>query len=280
MHHLIAKFFNGCPLPAMVCFMMLVIPTMALAEKSMTVIPLNNADAEELVTAIEAQLSEDSSVSIYQNQIILNATAEETAKIKMLMVTLDTPAKQLLIAVKNNSQGSITTTQGGFSNNNSGTPGIKINRHGLNTETTTTTIEHRSVKNSGSGQQGIRASEGYPSFITTGSAKAYSQPLYNSNGQIVQNQEWHNAQTGFYATAWVNGNNVSIKIEQQKQRFNNDSSMDNQQLQTQVNGRLGEWIAIGSLNSQETINTRQLNSMGRSKDTQDNTIYLKVELAE
>lgn len=280
MYLLMSKFFTRYHYPAIAGMIMLLLCEMAFAQKVMTIIPLNNANAEQLVSAIKSQLSDDSSVSIYQNQIILNATNEETAKIKNLISTLDAPGKQLLISVKNNSDGAITTTQGGFSNNNGSNPGIKITRNGLTTETTTTTIQHRSINNSGSGQQGIRASEGYPSFISTGSAKIYNQPTYNSNGKIVQNQEWHNAQTGFYATAWVNGPQVSIKIEQQKQGFNNDNSMNNQQLQTQVTGRLGEWIAIGNINTQDISNTRELNSMGRSKDVQNNTIYLKVELAE
>lgn len=244
----------------------------------MTIIPLTNANAEQLITVIQAQLGAGSSVTQYQNQIILNATEEETARIKNLISTLDTAGKQLLISVKNNTSGTITNSTGSISNNGIGDNGIRITRNGM-TETTTT-LQHRTTNNVGSGQQGIRATEGQPSYISTGSAMAYNQPVISSNGSIIQGQQWQQAQTGFYATTWVNGDNVSIHIEQQKQSFNSNASMNNQQLQTQVHGKLGQWIAIGNLDSQDINNTRSLNSMGRTKDVQNNTIYLKVELAE
>jgi hypothetical protein len=247
--------------------------------QQMSIIPLNNAIAEQILPVIQSQLDEGSSATSYQNQIILNASAEETTKIKNLLQTLDSAGKQLLITVKNNNNTS-NINGGSISNNGINNKGITVTKHGINTQTTTTRIEHHSIKNTGLGEQGLRVTEGYPSFISTGGAKIYTQPLMTSNGAVILNQEWKNAQTGFYATAWVNGNNVSISIEQEKQSFNNDSSMNNQQLQTRVSGQLGQWIAIGSINNQETISNRSLNSIEKRKASDNTMIYLKVELAE
>ena len=187
--------------------------------QQMSIIPLNNANAEQILPVIQSQLNEGSSATSYQNQIILNASAEETTKIKDLLTTLDSAGKQLLITVKNKSNDISSTNGGSISNNGINNKGITVTKHGINTQTTTTRIEHHSIKNTGLGEQGLRVTEGYPSFISTGGAKIYTQPLMTSNGAVIQNQEWKSAQTGFYATAWVNGNNVSISIEQEKQSF-------------------------------------------------------------
>lgn len=246
----------------------------------MSIIPLNNAIAEQILPVIQSQLNDGGSATSYQNQIILNASVEETLKIKNLLETLDSAGKQLLITIKNNNSDNSNIAYAGISNANLNDQGLRITKKGFNTQTTTTRIEQRSIKNSSSGNQGLRVTEGYPSFISTGSSKIYTQPLITSNGTVIQNQEWKNAQTGFYATARVNGNYVSIDIEQEKQSFNNDNSINNQQLQTRVSGQLGQWIAIGTINNQETNNNRSFNSREKQRNTENNTIYLKVELAE
>jgi hypothetical protein len=239
---------------------------LANAEQHISVIPVNNGTVEELVPVIEAQLGEGSSVSSYQNQIILNASDEETIKIKHLLDTLDHTGRQLLISVKNDNTGNMTLNNGSINQPKNSQFSAQL--------------QMRKMHNSGQDNQGIRATEGYPSFITTGSAIAYNQPALKSNGKIIQNQQWQNALTGFYATAWINNNEVSIKIEQEKQRFTSNTSMDNQQLQTRVSGKLGEWIAIGNVSSHNITNEHSFSSVTHNQDNQTSTIYLKVELAE
>lgn len=245
----------------------------------MSIIPLLNADAEQILPAIEQQLGEGSSASAYQNQIILNATAEETRQVKVLLATLDSAGRQLRIAVKTGSTGSVTTSGGSISNTGMDDSGIRISTNGRH-KGTTTTIQRRTTTSTGSAQQGIRATEGQPAYITTGTSMAYNQPAMTSNGQIVQTRQWQDAKTGFWATARVNGETVSIELEQQQESFNSNTIINSQQLQTHVNGRLGEWIAVGTLHSQDNSTTRSLNSSQHSNNNQSGTIYLKVELAE
>ena len=245
----------------------------------MTIIPLANARAEQLLPVIEQQLDEGSSASIYQNQIILNATAEEITKIRDLIKKLDIAGQQLRITIKIGNNDSSTSNTSSINNNTLNNNGLSISKKSR-LGNTTTVIQRHSSNASGASSQGILATEGQPAYISTGSSTSYNQPTITANGNIVQTKEWKSAQTGFWATVWLNGNSVNIDLEQQKENLNQDNFIDSQQLQTHINGRLGDWIAIGTLHSQDKQHSYTLNSIENTTANNTNTIYLKVDRAE
>jgi hypothetical protein len=246
-----------------------------------TLIPLNNANAAQLLPILEKQISPASSISVYQNQLVVNASAEETVKIKSIVEMLDGSGKQLLISVKNSIGSTTTSREISINNGNINDSGLQIIHGNPNSETRVTrTYQQRGGSSNDNNTQGIRATEGYPAYISTGAAMAYNQPALTMSGQVIQTQQWQQAQTGFYATAWVNGETVSISIEQQKQGFNSNTSINSQVLETRVSGKLGEWIALGAINQQQNMHNQAINSRSRSGEMQNNTIYLKVELAQ
>lgn len=247
------------------------------ASPRMVIIPIINADPQMLLPIIEQQLSQDSSVSIYQQQIILNAEPNEIEKITTLIKTLDQAGKQLRISIKNND--SSQNQLAGIAVNGNDSPNITITKNGKLT-TTTTTIRKANTQHTNNSQQGIRVTEGQSSFIQTGSMMRYNTPSYNNNGQITHNQEWQSAQSGFYATTWLNGDAVSITIEQQNQAFTNDNTISTQSLKTHINGRLGEWIPLAGINNSKKSYTRYINGQEQNNENSNIMLYIKVELAE
>lgn len=223
-----------------------------------TVIPLNRSDAGQLLPVIASQLGEGSSVNVWQNQLILNATADETAAIKKLIAQLDNQGRALLISVKSDSADAQqqSHTQVSISHTQNARSETRI----------TTTSRTLGSSGSDSALQSIRATEGLPSLISIGQSRLYSNP----DGS----QQWQAANQQFYATARVNGNVVSIRIEQQDAAFTGQTRMQNQQLSTQVSGSLGQWILIGSLAGQ----TRQQTSGLSSTQHRGERFYLKVDL--
>lgn len=234
-----------------------------IAHAEMTVITLQRSNADQLIPAIAAQLGEGSSVTSYQNQIILNANAEETARVKNLIKQLDSQGRQLLISVK-------TDDNQSSSQNNTDVKITHSQNGSTRTETRVTTRVHSFGQQSqGQGLQSIRATEGMPSLISIGQSKAYN----SESGQT-----WHNADNGFYATARVNNGIVNIAIEQQRAAFTSNDQRNQQQLRTSVSGRTGEWIVIGTLNNTAQQQTYRNGSSDNRRDHANRMIYLKVDL--
>lgn len=217
-------------------------------------------NAAQLLPLIQSQLNQGSSAQAYQNQIILNASADETAKIKALLQQIDKTGRQLLITVKK--QGD--TAQSQQQNNTQ----VTISQSGNSrTETRVTThIRGASASSQGYGEQSVRATEGLASFISIGKSRLYQ------DGD--QGQAWQPANTGFYITPFIHGDNVNLQIKQFDNQHRSQQHMAQQQLNSTVTGLLNQWILIGAINS-ESQQRQQKNTQTQQSNSQ---IYVKVEL--
>ena len=72
----------------------------------MTTIELSYANPQQIKAVIMPLLSEGSSVSVYQDQLILNVTADELAKTRELLKQLDSEGRQLLLSLRSDGIGS------------------------------------------------------------------------------------------------------------------------------------------------------------------------------
>ena len=70
------------------------------AQKQITTIPLTHNSADTLIPALRAHISPDSSITAYQNTLIINATAQDTQTVKALIKQLEGEGQQLMIFVK------------------------------------------------------------------------------------------------------------------------------------------------------------------------------------
>lgn len=234
---------------------------------------LKYADPQQIQTVVRSYLSPGSSASVYQNQLIVNGTPEELAQVRALLDQLDRGGRQVLISVKTRGSGSGGDEQVEAS-------GSVRTGNGIERRTeVTVTVRDRQRSYSGSGRQGVRATEGQPVYIGVGSAAPINSYRSTADGRVFRGQEYVDATTGFYATAWVSGNSVRIRIDQQQQRFQGEI-IRGQQLQTEVSGALGSWIPVGMLSRQSQSVTRDIGGRTLQRDSNDQTIYIRVELLD
>lgn len=217
-------------------------------------------NAAQLVPLIQSQLGDGSSAQAYQNQIILNASAEETAKVKALLQQIDKVGRQLLITVKK--QGDAAQSQ---QQNNTQ---VSVSKQGNSrTETRVTThIRGASASSQGYGEQSVRATEGLASFISIGKSRLYQ------DGD--QGQAWQPANTGFYITPFIHGDNVNLQIKQFDNQHRSQQHMAQQQLNSTVTGLLNQWILIGAINSA----SQQAQARNTQSQESSSQIYIKIEL--
>ena len=246
-----------------------------LAQRSLSTIALHNSSPAQVIGAIKPHLSPNSTVTAYQNQLVINATDAEWQTIRQLVKQLDQAGQQLLISVSTTDNHS-SQSQGYSTSANWGNDDIRvrINDRGLPTETRTRiTVNSRSRGSQQSGGQQLRATEGLPAFISVGQAI----PFRSSQRNGVNTVQLEDVSTGFYVTAYINEQQVRLTVDQRKESYQ-PHRINTQQLYSSVTGQLGEWITIGHIAEQNHTQNQQLLSRQSSASSQAMPIKIKVDL--
>lgn len=246
--------------------------SLTVSARQLVTYSLHYADPEQVSQVISTYLSAGSSVSAYQNQLIVNGTPEELARVRTLIDQLDVRGRQVLISVKTGGNSHFRAED------NSASGSVRVDRkNGVDVHTRVTVREYQSRGQSAAGQ-GVRATEGQPAYISVGSRAPVSTTTRTANGRQTRSQQYVNAGSGFYATAWIDKDSVRIVIDQQREQWRG-GVIEGQQLQTEVNGRLGEWLPVGMISGAE-VSEQSAQDRYRRSGSGSEAIYLKVELLD
>jgi hypothetical protein len=253
--------------------------SLALAQRQMTTIELNFANPQEIRAVIMPLLSEGSSVSTYQDQLILNVTADELAKIRELLKQFDSVGRQLLVSLRSDGTGSGSRRSIDVDAAiQAGDTIISTGSGGRNTETRTSVrINNYSGTSTDNGNQSVRATEGMPAYISTGMTAPIQSYTTGPDGRRYYQQDYVDAVSGFYATARVNDGVVQISIDQSNNQLKGQT-IATQQLQSQVSGALGQWLPIGVINNSTSLQSQSIGSRGQSSRASSTQLFIKVEL--
>ncbi|ROS01260.1 type II/III secretion system protein [Sinobacterium caligoides] len=209
----------------------------AWAERMLTTISLHQAEAEQIARVLRSTLAPGSSISTYQNTLVIRATAAELRQIHALVAELDSKGRQLWISVRVGEQ----EGGGSYFGQPHHQPITRVNR-GIHTEIETrVTVQERHFTGSAETGQGVRATEGLPAYIATG--QSLTTPVTSRWREPVV------AQQGFYVTARLDGSTVLLTIRQENASLQG-GGVDKQQLRSHVSGGLGQWIAVGAISEQ------------------------------
>jgi hypothetical protein len=86
-------------------------------------------------------------------------------------------------------------------------------------------------------------------------------------------------ESGFYANARIVGDEVIVDIDQHDDRVQ-QRSIATQRLQTQVRGRIGEWIPLGGISDQRNSSDSNYTNYRSSNSSALSDIAIKVDLTE
>jgi type II secretory pathway component GspD/PulD (secretin) len=253
-----------------------------LAQAGNTVIEIQYADAYEVAEALDGLVEAGGSIQVYQNRLIIRAGPKNTAELKGIIEILDETPRKLLISVKSPSQ--TVTHNGVFKvSGNTGNESRYHNRYSSNSNGDSYTVRNSDGTITQSTVRLSSYSRGGAS--SSGSAASYSvQALEGHNATIqlaaaLPGNPWAASQQGFYVNARVHGQQVVISL-----RTNNDSlskgQLETAGITTRVQGKLGTWLAVGSLNGVSPQSNRSLNSMAWNNRSSASVVYVKVELLE
>jgi len=269
----------------------------AVAQTTVEVIALKYRKAEQLIPVIQPLLGRESSVTSFQNQLVLRATPAELAQVRDVLARVDTPPRRLLITVRQDADvvrerremevsGSIGNDRARVTVPGSGTRsgGNVVLREGDDRLRAHAVDSHLSGRDNST--QTIQVLDGYSAYIRVGESRPVnSRQVVRSvvNGQVVErvidSTEFREASTGFHVLPRLQGERVTLDINPQRDSFDDQrrGAVNVQRVVTTVSGRLGEWIDLGSVGDSRSNEGSSL--LGRSSSRVDDRrgVQVKVE---
>ncbi len=261
-------------------------------EMVMEVIPLRHALVSDVVPVLEPLVTPGGTVTGMNNQLIIKSTPGNIEQLKGVLASIDRPPRQLRITVRQDVADSLEARQDAISATgragdvrarlpDAGRGGATV---GIGTEDAS--VQYRTYSTRGSSDSYnshfVTALEGQPAWIQTGeSLPVPTRDVYvGPGGTSVQDSiQYQDANRGFYVVPRVSGSQVTLDIAPQLDRFDQrgEYTIDRQQAQAQVSGRLGEWIRVGGSNEgfERADNVNLTSTRQRGGETRG--IWVKVE---
>lgn len=242
-------------------------------ERHLRTYTLQRALAEQVAPILSAQLSPGSSVTPYRQQLILNVTDAEFQNLQALLAQLDTAPRSLLISVRKQSQQFDTDERYGVQGRlGDGAVQVQSGDGGYQRNQTRVSVNQSNAHSHRDGSQQVRAVEGMEAFISAGNTVSMRSGRYGERELVP-------VESGFYATARIVDDEVIVDIDQRDDRVQG-SGVATQNLQTQLRGRIGEWIPLGGFNAAQAGSERTLTSYGNSSASGAADLAIKVDLLD
>lgn len=270
----------------------------AQAQSTVEVIPLKYRNAEQIMPVIQPLLGRESSLSSFQNQLVIRATPAELAQVKSVLASIDTPPRRLLITVRQDSDAARERREAevsgsvGSDNARVTVPGSG-SREGGNVVLRDGDDRLRArvvdTRQTGSERtaQTVQVLEGYSAFIRVGE----SRPVPNRqvvrtmvNGQwvdrVVESTEYRDAVTGFNVRPRLQGDRVTLDIDPQRDSFDEQrrGAVNVQRVVTTVSGRLGEWMDLGGVGETRSDDRSGIYSTRGMRSNDQRSVQVKVEM--
>ena len=216
------------------------------------VITLKNRTSADLLPVAQQFIGKDGNVSVYGNQLIVEAPSEKIQSLEALLRQLDKPARRLLITVDT-------------SDNNL-------------PDTNSSTRVYSTASRDGGVQQ-IQATEGVPALIQTGQSIPQTSTQTDAYGRLWAQTAYRNVTKGFYITASVTGETVHLAISTNRDRMSQEQPdvVNVQSTDTQVSGPLGQWITVAGISGQNLAGQQGQTRTYSTQSRDDMTLRVKVD---
>lgn len=270
----------------------------AVAQTTVEIIPLKYRNGAQVIPVLQPLLGRESSISNFQNQLVIRATPAELAQVKRVLASIDTAPKRLLITVRQDADierdrreaeisGSIGNGNARITIPGSGSRsgGNVVLRNGDDRLRARVIDSQQITRNSSA--QSIQVLEGHSAYIRTGESRPVrSRQVVRTvvNGQIVDRvvdgTEYREANTGFHVLPRIQGDRVTLDINPQRESFDEQrrGAVNVQRVVTTVSGRLGEWIDLGGAGGTRSDENSVL--LGRSTGRVDERHGVQVKVEE
>jgi type II secretory pathway component GspD/PulD (secretin) len=254
----------------------------ALAQE-LAIIELRHRRAEDVIPVVQPLVEPGGVVSGIDSKLLVRTSPANLAEIRAAVEAIDRPQRQLLITV---GQGTVTDSDSararGTATIGSGDVQIGVNRPPSAQSGVQGSVRGGSQQASLRNVSSIRTLEGSETWIAVGQSVPFTTTTVTPgwNGTVQRSTTFRDVSSGFFATARVNGDHVTLEISPRQQQFRpsgTGGTVQTQGASSVVSGRLGEWMQIGAVRQASSGSEAGLLVWGRQTGGAEYSAWVKVD---
>ena len=276
-HHLIAVITVAACLPC-------ILAASIAAGGQLAVIELKHRSSDEIIPILTPFLGPEDTLSGQGFQLFIDTTPQNLTRIQVMIARLDRIAKQLAITVVQgeNALESLTALaiSGEVSIGNPGDSGVGGRRESLGDSLSAAALSGQRTRHNNDIQR-IPVQEGATATLYLGlSAPVAVDSLRHQGMRFHQITQYRQMLTAVQVTPHLSKNGVILDIEAQQERPLDDDStaVQTHLIQTQVQGRLNEWIEIGEILAGQSQTGTGIVDGESKRQTIQNNVFVRVEV--
>jgi hypothetical protein len=253
----------------------------ALADE-LEIIDLHHRRADDIIPIVLPLLDGGGALTGADDKLFVRSNPANLAQIRAAVAAIDRPQRQLLITV---GQGSVAARDGasvrGSATIGSGDVQVGVNRPPAGESGATVITRSRSVQTDQRNTSSIRALEGTEAYISIGQSVPFTSGTVTTGRYppvVQQSTSYRDVTSGFYATARVSGDLVTLEISSRQQAYRpRDETIDIKGATSVVTGRLGEWMELGAVREAQSGSNSGLLVWGRHTGSSEYSARVKVD---
>lgn len=233
----------------------LLVAGLAHADFPLTIIKTRHLSAELVAPKLAPLVSPGGRVSGINDTLLIRTDPANLAELRAALEAIDQPARRLRIRVRANLEGSRTRREfgvGGEVGNDDVRIRLPDNPNQRNTEIQIGRtrigggVEQRDYR--GGGEQFVDTLDGGRASLFLGQSipLSFRQVFIEPDGaRVVRGTTWRDVGNGLVAEPEVHGNRVRVLLSPERSRMDAEGRAQVFRLETEVEGRLGEWMPVG-----------------------------------
>jgi len=254
----------------------------ALAQE-LTIIDLRHRRAEDVIPVVQPLVEPGGVVSGVDAKLLVRTSPANLAQIRAAVESIDRPQRQLLITV---GQGTVTDTSTGRARGSAtignGDVQVGVNRPPSSQSGVQAGVRGGSQQASLRNLSSVRTLEGSETWIAVGQSVPFTTTTVTPGwgGAVQRSTTFRDVSSGFFATARLNGDLVTLEISPRQQQFQpsrTGGTVQTQGANTVVKGRLGEWMQVGAVREASSGSETGVLVWGRQTGSAEYSAWVKVD---
>lgn len=255
----------------------------AAVAQELEIIELEYRRAEDVIPIVQPLLEPGGVLSGLDDKLLVRTTPENLGQIRAAVAALDRPQRQLLITV---GQGTVTDLDAagarGSATIGGGDVQVGVNRPPVGEPGAQVVVHGRRQQASLHNQSSVRTLEGSETWIGMGQSVPVTTTQVASGwgGTVQSSTSYRDVSTGFYATARLSADLVTLEISPRQQEYRRAAGagyIQTRGADSVVTGRLGEWIPLGAVRESTGGSSSGLLVWGRRSGASEYSAWVKVE---
>ena len=251
--------------------------------QDLTIIELRHRRAEDVIPVVQRLVEPGGVVSGVDDKLLVRTSPANLAEIRAAVDAIDRPQRQLLITV---GQGTVTDSTSararGTATIGGGDVQVGVNRPPSAQSGVQGSVRGGSQQASLSNVSSVRTLEGSETWIAVGQSVPFTTTTVTPgwNGSVQRSTSFRDVSSGFFATARVNGDVVTLEISPRQQQFRpsgTGGTVQTQGANSVVSGGLGEWMQVGAVRQASSGSEAGLLVWGRQTGSAEYSAWVKVD---